>query len=49
VAAAVADAVKQGEAVGALGKSKPELRTMFEDVFEGEDWRLVEQRRELGL
>lgn len=42
-------AVKQGEAVGALGQSKPDVRRMFEDVFETEDWRLVEQRKELGL
>jgi len=48
-AATVNEAVKQGEAVGALGKSKPELRRMFEDVFESEDWRLLEQRKELGL
>ena len=48
-AATVGDAVKQGEAVGALGQSKPDVRRMFEDVFETEDWRLVEQRTELGL
>jgi len=48
-AATVNDAVKQGEAVGALGQSKPDVRRMFEDVFEVEDWRLAEQRKELGL
>ena len=42
-------AVKEGEAVGVLGQSKPDLARMFEDVFETEDWRLVEQRKELGL
>jgi 2-oxoisovalerate dehydrogenase E1 component alpha subunit len=42
-------AVKAGEAVGVLGQSKPDMRRMFEDVFETEDWRLVEQRKELGL
>ena len=42
-------AVKEGEAVGVLGQSKPDLGRMFEDVFETEDWRLVEQRKELGL
>ena len=42
-------AVKAGEAVGVLGQSKPDMRLMFEDVFESEDWRLVEQRKELGL
>jgi 2-oxoisovalerate dehydrogenase E1 component alpha subunit len=45
----VGDAVKQGEAVGAFGQSKPDVRRMFEDVFETEDWRLVEERKELGL
>lgn len=48
-AEAVNDAVKQGEAVGAFGKSKPDLRRMFEDLFETEDWRLAEERKELGL
>lgn len=42
-------AIKQGEAVGAFGKSKPELGRMFEDLFETEDWRLAEQRKMLGL
>jgi len=45
----VGEAVKQGEAVGAFGQSKPDVRRMFADVFETEDWRLVEQRQELGL
>lgn len=40
-------AVKQGEAIGTLGKSKPPLDAMFEDVFKEPDWRVVEQRREL--
>ncbi|TNE41753.1 MAG: 3-methyl-2-oxobutanoate dehydrogenase (2-methylpropanoyl-transferring) subunit alpha [Sphingomonadales bacterium] len=42
-------AVKEAEAVGTLGKSKPSVREMFEDVFETPDWRLIEQRRELGI
>jgi 2-oxoisovalerate dehydrogenase E1 component alpha subunit len=42
-------AVKEGEAVGTMGQSKPDVGTMFEDVFETEDWRLQEQRRELGV
>jgi 2-oxoisovalerate dehydrogenase E1 component alpha subunit len=41
-------AVKEGEAVGTLGKSKPPVSEMFEGVFESPDWRVVEQRRELG-
>jgi 2-oxoisovalerate dehydrogenase E1 component alpha subunit len=45
----VNEAVKQGEAVGAFGKSKPDVGRMFEDLFETEDWRLVEERKELGL
>jgi len=46
---AVRAAVKQGEAVGTLGKSKPPVREMFEHVFATPDWRLIEQRRELGV
>ena len=45
----VSNAVKQGEAVGAFGQSKPDLRRMFEDLFETEDWRLTEERKALGL
>jgi len=42
-------AVKEGEGVGTLGQSKPSVREMFEDVFAEPDWRVVEQRRELGV
>ena len=42
-------AARQGEAIGTLGKSKPPLGTMFEDVFKEPDWRVIEQRRELGV
>ncbi|MGD9809940.1 MAG: thiamine pyrophosphate-dependent enzyme [Sphingobium sp.] len=42
-------AAKEGEAVGTLGKSKPSVREMFEDVFAEPDWRVIEQRRELGI
>ena len=42
-------AVKEGEAVGTLGQSKPSVREMFEGVFKEPDWRLIEQRRELGI
>jgi 2-oxoisovalerate dehydrogenase E1 component alpha subunit len=40
---------KESEAVGTLGQSRPSVKTMFEDVFATEDWRLVEQRREVGV
>jgi len=49
IAGEIAAAFKAAEAVGALGKSKPALGTMFEDVYQEPDWRLVEQRREFGL
>jgi 2-oxoisovalerate dehydrogenase E1 component alpha subunit len=45
----VRTAVKEGEAVGTLGQSKPPVSEMFEGVFEQPDWRVKEQRRELGL
>ena len=45
---AVRAAAKQGEAVGTLGQSKPATREMFEDVYKQPDWRIVEQRQELG-
>lgn len=46
---AVRAASKQAEAVGTFGKSKPSTREMFEDVYKEADWRIVEQRRELGV
>ncbi len=49
LAESVRKAMKDGEAVGALGKSKPDPKAMFEDVFSAPDWRLEEQRKELGL
>ena len=42
-------AVKEGEAVGTLGQSKPSVREMFEGVFAEPDWRVLEQRREVGI
>lgn len=42
-------AVKQAEAIGTLGKSKPSVREMFEGVFDEPDWRVIEQRREMGV
>lgn len=47
--AAVRAAGKEAEAVGTLGQSKPSTREMFEDVFKEPDWRVIEQRRELGV
>lgn len=47
--AKVREAQKAAEEVGTLGKSKPPLREMFEGVFEEPDWRVIEQRRELGV
>jgi len=45
----VREAIKAGEAVGTLGKSKPPVAEMFEGVFKEPDWRVIEQRRELGV
>ncbi|RZJ91437.1 MAG: 3-methyl-2-oxobutanoate dehydrogenase (2-methylpropanoyl-transferring) subunit alpha [Brevundimonas sp.] len=45
----VRDAGKASEAIGTLGQSRPSVKTMFEDVYATEDWRLVEQRREVGV
>lgn len=42
-------AAKESEAIGTLGQSRPSVKEMFEDVFATEDWRLVEQRREVGV
>ena len=42
-------AVKEGESVGTLGVSKPSPREMFEDVYKEPDWRLIEQRRQIGV
>lgn len=42
-------AIRAAESVGSLGRSKPPVEEMFEGVFKEPDWRLVEQRTELGL
>jgi len=47
--AAVRSATKEAERVGTLGQSKPPIAEMFEGVFKEADWRINEQRRELGL
>ena len=48
LADAIKAAIREGEAVGTLGKSKPPVSEMFEGVFETPDWRAREQRAELG-
>ncbi|QTN19813.1 3-methyl-2-oxobutanoate dehydrogenase (2-methylpropanoyl-transferring) subunit alpha [Brevundimonas sp. AJA228-03] len=40
---------REAEAIGTLGQSRPSVKTMFEEVFATEDWRLTEQRREVGV
>jgi 2-oxoisovalerate dehydrogenase E1 component alpha subunit len=47
--AEVRAAVREAEAVGTLGKSKPPIAEMFEGVFAEPDWRLIEQRAEAGV
>lgn len=42
-------AQRAAEAVGSLGQSKPSVAEMFEGVFAEPDWRVIEQRRELGI
>lgn len=42
-------AAREAEAIGTLGQSRPSVKTMFEEVYATEDWRLVEQRREVGV
>lgn len=49
VTAQVRDAARAGEEIGVLGVSRPDRREMFEDVYKEPDWRLIEQRRELGV
>ncbi|GAA0775019.1 3-methyl-2-oxobutanoate dehydrogenase (2-methylpropanoyl-transferring) subunit alpha [Brevundimonas olei] len=42
-------AARESEAIGTLGQSRPSVKTMFEEVYATEDWRLIEQRREVGV
>ncbi|MDH7972734.1 thiamine pyrophosphate-dependent enzyme [Sphingomonas sp. AR_OL41] len=46
---AVHAAQREADAVGTLGASKPAVAEMFEGVFKHPDWRVIEQRREMGL
>jgi 2-oxoisovalerate dehydrogenase E1 component alpha subunit len=49
LAEALKAAQRAAERVGTLGKSKPDVSEMFEGVFKEADWRILEQRRELGV
>ena len=49
VDAAVRDAGRQAEAVGTLKTSRPDIGSMFEDIFAQPDSRLLQQRRDIGL
>ena len=42
-------AQRTADDVGTLGKSKPSVAEMFEGVFAEPDWRVIEQRRDLGI
>jgi 2-oxoisovalerate dehydrogenase E1 component subunit alpha len=45
--AQVREAAREAEAVGTLGKSRPAVGAMFEQVFKDPDWRLRRQRAQL--
>ena len=45
----VSESIKEAEAIGVLGKSKPPVASMFDGVFSEPDWRNVEQLKELGI
>ncbi len=49
VATEVRTAAREADAVGTLGKSRPDPSVMFEDIFEQPDWRLLQQRHEAGF
>jgi 2-oxoisovalerate dehydrogenase E1 component alpha subunit len=40
-------AAKEADSIGTLGKSRPDVQVMFEDVFAEPDWRLREQSQQL--
>ena len=42
-------AARESEAIGTLGQSRPSTKEMFLDVFAEPDWRLKEQRGEMGV
>ncbi len=45
----VREAGKESEAIGTIGQSRPSVKEMFEEVFATPDWRLQEQRGEVGV
>jgi len=46
----VRKASKESETYGTLhGGARPSVKTMFEDVYKEMDWRLLQQRQELGV
>ena len=46
VSGKIAAAQKAAEKIGTHGKSKPDLASMFDDVFEEMPWHLREQREQ---
>ena len=42
-------AARESEAIGTLGQSRPSTKEMFLEVFKEPDWRLKEQRGEVGV
>ncbi len=42
-------AARESEAIGTLGQSRPSTKEMFLDVFAQPDWRLKEQRGQVGV
>ena len=42
-------AARESEAIGTLGQSRPSTKEMFLEVFKEPDWRLREQRGEVGV
>jgi len=47
--AQVRDAGKEAEAIGTLGQSRPSVKEMFAEVYATPDWRITEQRGEVGV
>ena len=45
----VREAGCESEAIGTIGQSRPSVKEMFEDVFATPDWRIQEQRGEVGV
>ncbi|CAN5235350.1 3-methyl-2-oxobutanoate dehydrogenase (2-methylpropanoyl-transferring) subunit alpha [soil metagenome] len=45
----VRQAGRESEAIGTLGQSRPSVKEMFEEVYATPDWRISEQRGEVGV